>query len=123
MPSTDSAGNVISNLFVRAGFPGQSYTLPVAATTGGIAATVTDLGAIYGTPVLYLIGSTATGNVSLDGSPDGTNWTALVVANTALSANTQIITATVGAKPVRYLRANIGTQIAVAAATIVIGAF
>lgn len=123
MPFTDSAGNVLTTNFVKAGHPGASFLLPVAATTGGIAASVIDLGAIYGTPTMVLVGGSGTGTIGLDGSLDGQNWIASDIAQTAASASNQRVTATVGGKPVRFLRVNVSVQVAVAAITVEYGAF
>lgn len=124
MANYTAAGDVVATSSVRAGSNPASFTLPVAATTGAIAGTVVDLGAIYGTPTMSLVGGTGTGTIGLDGSMDGVNFSSTTaIAQTAASANTQIITATVGARPCRFLRINVSVGVAVAPITVIYGAF
>lgn len=123
MANYTAAGDVLTSSSVKAGSNPASFTLPVAATTGAITGTTVDFGAVYGTPIMWIVGGSGTGTLQLDGSLDGVNWIAADVASTAASASNQRITTTVNTKPVRFLRINVTVAIATAPVTVVYGCF
>lgn len=122
MANYTASGDVLTTSSIKAGANPTSFTLPVGATTGAITGTVVDLGAMYGTPVMWIVGGTGTGTLQLDGSLDGVNWIAADVASTAASASNQRITTSANTKPVRFLRINVTVAVAVAPITVVYGA-
>lgn len=125
MPQYTTAGDVFSATAVRSGSQLNSFTVATSVATGGIAASIVDLGGPYLNTFLHSIGGTsvAAGAVGVDGSMDGVNFynciaTSTVVPTTATSTMTKA-----AVSPARYLRLNVGTQLSGASGTFVYGGY
>jgi hypothetical protein len=113
---TDASGFTLAPTAVRTASAPGDYTVATSVTTGGVAASIIDLGAVYGTIWIQSIGSSSVsgGAVGVDGSMTGNTAdfynciaTSTAVPQTATSTITQAT-----AKPSRFLRLNVGTQLA-----------
>ncbi len=125
MPQYTTAGDVFSATAVRSGSQLNSYTVATSVTTGGITASVVDLGGPYGNTFLHSIGSAsvAAGAVGVDGSMDGVNFYNCIATSTVVPTSTTSTITVVTNKPARYLRLNVGTQLSGASGTLVYGGF
>jgi hypothetical protein len=128
MPTqTDASGFTFAPQAVRtASIPGD-YTMPTSQTTGAVAASIIDLGSVYGTIWIQSIGgsSVSAGAVGVDGSMTGNTAdfynciaTSTAVPQTATSTITQAT-----AKPSRFLRLNVGTQLVGASGRLLYGGY
>jgi hypothetical protein len=135
MPLYTTAGDVAPATLVRAGSGVTSFSVAAVTVTGAITGSVIDLGAIYQGCIANVVGnaSVSAGAVKIQGSLDGTNWYDLTAAITipTTATNTPVqshptagqtqtstnITAS------RFMRINVTTQTAGAAAIVLYGGY
>lgn len=102
-------------------------TIATTVTTGGVAATIIDLGAVFANIYVHSIGSTSVtaGAVGVDGSMTGNtaDFYNCIVTSTAVpqTATSTITVAT--SKPSRFLRLNVGTQLTGASGRFIYGGY
>lgn len=131
----DSQGYTLTPQPVRAGSFITSFSVAAATVTGAITASVVDLGGIYQGCIVQVVGnaSVSAGAVKIQGSLDGTNFyditAAITIPTSATSTpvqshptagQTQTSTNITAA---RWMRINVTTQTAGAAATVLYGGY
>jgi hypothetical protein len=124
---TDASGFTLAPTAVRTASAPGDYTVATSVTTGGIAASIIDLGAVYANIWIHSIGGTSVsaGAVGVDGSMTGNtaDFYNCVATSTAVP-QTATSTITVGtSKPSRFLRLNVGTQLVGASGRFLYGGY
>ena len=120
-----TSGDVSAQTAVLAGGNPGSYTVATSVATGAIAASVLDLGAPYGTIFLESVGSGSVsgGAVGVDGSMDGVNFYNCIATSTVVPTSTTPTITLSSSKPARFIRLNVGTQLAGASGTLIYGGY
>lgn len=124
---TDASGFTLAPQAVRtASIPGD-FTVATSVTTGGVATSVIDLGAVYANIWLHSVGSSsvAGGAVGVDGSMTGNTadfYNCIATSTVVPTSATSTITVATS-KPSRFLRLNVGTQLTGASGRLLYGGY
>jgi hypothetical protein len=124
---TDASGFTLSPMAVRTASAPGDYTVATTVTSGGIAASIIDLGAVYSNIWIHSIGGTSVsaGNVGVDGSMTGNtaDFYNCIATSTAVPQTAASTITVATSKPSRFLRLNVGTQLVGASGRLLYGGY